>query len=904
VFAAMLCAQSTPPIRSWADAETLETQLVSHPDNVDTRVQLVRYYTQQGMRTPPDERAKPLRRKQLVWFIENHPEHSVLGESGSAMDASGYAGADAEGLAACSAAWQKALDAPKPLFDSFANAIAFYKTADPARARKIAEEGLRRYPGNAHIAAKMGLLMAYAVLGVKSVDINGRAASFDEAASKSREAARDRQALETSDDPNLIEGAARALQQQIGPRHSVGEAPPLQDIEALIVLLYRHANEIDPNFGRWKSSLTMAYQSFASAAATAKEKVGFLEKALAEAPNPASRLTVLPELARQYLEAGNLVKAGETANEVLNADQDKSGWNYGNTILTANLVLGRVAIGQGDTKEAARRLLAAGHAPTTPQLGSFGPTDWRLPEELLAAGDRDTVLAYLELLRAVWKNDNGRLNTWASTIRSGGTPSFTGPSGYPRGQYVGRPAAEFRLRDLHGAEVALSDFKGKVVLLDFWATWCAPCREEMPELQKIHRELGQKDVVVLALDVNEPLETVAKYIDKEKFTFPVLLANESGVMGRYGVQAYPTVVAVDKNGLVADVAVGSGSDSGSRLRGLIERARAGAPPPAPGLAPARPDTGAVSSVHGTAAPTPPAITAEDHYRDAVRQHNGKDYGGAMQSLDRALELRPDWLLAVVARADNCFHAKQYEESIAGWDRAIQLDPKRSASYNGRGLAYSNSGRHDRAIPDYTRAIELNADFASPYNNRGWAYMETGRWDEALADLNRAIELSPTYTLALFNRAHVFERRKEYAKAIADFDSILHVEPANTQAADQKAADLRQTADSPAGVGAASLAAPKLLSPPDGAVLGHYPRETTVVWAGVGGASGYMVEWDYQDNQGWASEHDRGLPAIRATDPVATFQFVGAQPGRWRVWAVDASGAAGTKSEWREFRYTQ
>jgi hypothetical protein len=65
-----------------------------------------------------------------------------------------------------------------------------------------------------------------------------------------------------------------------------------------------------------------------------------------------------------------------------------------------------------------------------------------------------------------------------------------------------------------------------------------------------------------------------------------------------------------------------------------------------------------------------------------------------------------------------------------------------------------------------------------------------------------------------------------------------------------------------------------------------------------------LEWDYKDDQGWASER-KGAPArIRATERIATFRFSGAQPGRWRVWAVDASGADGPKSEWREFRYTR
>src|SRR5262249_43088024 len=152
--------------------------------------------------------------------------------------------------------------------------------------------------------------------------------------------------------------------------------------------------------------------------------------------------------------------------------------------------------------------------------------------------------------------------------------------------------------------------------------------------------------------------------------------------------------------------VGGGSNNSVRLQSLIAKGRAGAPAAAPlptRAMPARPVT---------------ATTAEDLYRDAVRQRNEKDYAAANRSLERALELRPDWLPAVAARASNYAAERKYDEAIAGFGRAIQIDPRRAASYDSRGLAYSNSGRHAEAIPDYTRAIQLNPDLVAAYNNRG------------------------------------------------------------------------------------------------------------------------------------------------------------------------------------------
>jgi len=108
--------------------------------------------------------------------------------------------------------------------------------------------------------------------------------------------------------------------------------------------------------------------------------------------------------------------------------------------------------------------------------------------------------------------------------------------------------------------------------------------------------------------------------------------------------------------------------------------------------------------------------------------------------------------------------------------------------------------------------------------------------------------------------------------------------------------------------AARLPAPQQISPPDGAVFRHYPRRTTLRWRAVPGAVSYTVEIDCyhccQSNK-WCREVGRAwkvIPNIQGTS--YTFQFVGAQPGRWRVWAVDALGRPGIKSPWWHFRYSR
>jgi hypothetical protein len=103
---------------------------------------------------------------------------------------------------------------------------------------------------------------------------------------------------------------------------------------------------------------------------------------------------------------------------------------------------------------------------------------------------------------------------------------------------------------------------------------------------------------------------------------------------------------------------------------------------------------------------------------------------------------------------------------------------------------------------------------------------------------------------------------------------------------------------------AALPAPKLVSPEHLSRFNHYPRTTVLVWEAVPGAAGYRVETDFQAGGQWVSEEQGNAYSVDVTATTYKFNFVGAQPGRWRVWAFDARGREGAKSEWREFVYSR
>ena len=120
-----------------------------------------------------------------------------------------------------------------------------------------------------------------------------------------------------------------------------------------------------------------------------------------------------------------------------------------------------------------------------------------------------------------------------------------------------RDPADFSLTVLSGGSARLSDYKGKVVILNFWATWCPPCVSEMPSMENLYKQYKDKGVEILAVDLRENVNTVRQFINNNGYTFPVLLDRDGRVGGLYGVEAIPTTYIIDREGKIAGRIVGS-----------------------------------------------------------------------------------------------------------------------------------------------------------------------------------------------------------------------------------------------------------------------------------------------------------------------------------------------------------
>ena len=121
-------------------------------------------------------------------------------------------------------------------------------------------------------------------------------------------------------------------------------------------------------------------------------------------------------------------------------------------------------------------------------------------------------------------------------------------------------ASDFKLQDLDGKTVKLSEFKGKPVLIDFWATWCPPCRASIPEIEKLHKLYSGKGLVVLGISLDQGgWDSVKEFVTESGITYKVLKGTED-VASKYQVRTIPMLVIVDKEGKVYKRYLGFGDD--------------------------------------------------------------------------------------------------------------------------------------------------------------------------------------------------------------------------------------------------------------------------------------------------------------------------------------------------------
>jgi cytochrome c biogenesis protein CcmG, thiol:disulfide interchange protein DsbE len=125
----------------------------------------------------------------------------------------------------------------------------------------------------------------------------------------------------------------------------------------------------------------------------------------------------------------------------------------------------------------------------------------------------------------------------------------------------GALALDVALETLDGDAVSLSDYGGQVVLVNFWASWCGPCRVEIPELKGLYEDLSEEGFEILAVNVGEGADEIGAFTESIEMPFAILLDSDGAAARRYGIRGLPTSFLVDREGVVRLVHVGIATDS-------------------------------------------------------------------------------------------------------------------------------------------------------------------------------------------------------------------------------------------------------------------------------------------------------------------------------------------------------
>lgn len=143
----------------------------------------------------------------------------------------------------------------------------------------------------------------------------------------------------------------------------------------------------------------------------------------------------------------------------------------------------------------------------------------------------------------------------------GRIPAQSGTTALPPAPIIGYPAPPLSLQTVDGQPLALADLAGQPVILNFWATWCLPCRAEMPELQRLHERLAETGLAVIGVNQAETLPAIARYRQELGLDFPTVVDPRLGVSRQYGVNSLPTTFFIDRAGVIRDIFIGPMTDA-------------------------------------------------------------------------------------------------------------------------------------------------------------------------------------------------------------------------------------------------------------------------------------------------------------------------------------------------------
>lgn len=140
----------------------------------------------------------------------------------------------------------------------------------------------------------------------------------------------------------------------------------------------------------------------------------------------------------------------------------------------------------------------------------------------------------------------------------------------PRPVSVSDAAPDFRLSSLEQGSISLSDYRGRIVLVNFWATWCPPCVEETPGLEKFAEQMRGQGVTVIGVSVDEDTDALKKFVSQYHLSYPIALDFDRAVANRYGTFKFPETYILDRDGRVAEKIIGPSDWQDPRMISFVQ----------------------------------------------------------------------------------------------------------------------------------------------------------------------------------------------------------------------------------------------------------------------------------------------------------------------------------------------
>ena len=329
------------------------------------------------------------------------------------------------------------------------------------------------------------------------------------------------------------------------------------------------------------------------------------------------------------------------------------------------------------------------------------------------------------------------------------------------GPQIGAHAPDFNVKGLDGSNISLASYRGKVLVLNFWATWCPPCRAETPDMIKAYNKLHGANVEFLGLDSTEQPPIIKSFLAAKNLQYPVAIDQEKRTSIAYDLRGIPTTYVIDANGIVraryvdiitvpqltAFVESAKSGKNGIIVSAIQKKIDAALDPskfkyPADyqgTLLTVKAATDAIAQSNRLLGEADPAKGEATDYLQ-TRAEQAAVLSGAAAALAKVTHTDADKALLYRINGDVATNNENWDDAVANYAKTVQLTPKDQDAWSGLAFAYYEQKNWRAEISAYQQLNALNPD-PDTYVSIGKAYLELKDWPNAIAANRKAVAMA-------------------------------------------------------------------------------------------------------------------------------------------------------------------